>query len=71
MSFKVPLPDSNKESLERRVQEKLDAGYTLLTPIRSESILRNDYNWREKHGKQYSFAGNELHTKYKAVVMKV
>ncbi|MGM0807582.1 MAG: hypothetical protein ACQET8_23025 [Bacillota bacterium] len=53
MQFKpVTINDHSYESIKKRVQEKLDSGYIIHTPITDISGYRNDYNWREKRGQK-------------------
>jgi hypothetical protein len=70
MPFKVRLKDINPQSLAKRIQEKLHAGYSLHTDITPVNRLRNDYTYRDNKGQKYSFAGNETLTNYYAVVVK-
>jgi hypothetical protein len=67
--FKVKMNDINKKSLEKRVQEKLDAGYILHTPITSSHIDTKEYSYTEKRG--YKYQGNREKGTYYAVVVKI
>jgi hypothetical protein len=70
--FKVQLKDICMKSLEKRVQEKLNAGYTLHTPITPVKSDVKDYSWRDSKGNRRSFTeGSNIYTNYFAVVERV
>ncbi len=66
--FKVPMQDVSKKSLQKRVNEKLAAGYTLHTPITEKSENRKVFQHTAKHG--YKFKGDENIGVFFAVVVK-
>jgi hypothetical protein len=70
--FRVPMKDSTKESLEKRVQEKLDSGYTLHTPPTAVPTSHKLYSFKSSFGRQRSVpVGDRIITSYYAVVEKV
>jgi Domain of unknown function (DUF1737) len=71
--FRVRLKDSTPESLEKRVKEKLNAGYDLHTPpITPVPTSHKLYSFKSSFGRQRSVsAGDRIITSYYAVVEKV
>jgi hypothetical protein len=70
--FRVSMKDSTKESLEKRVQEKLNAGYRLFKPITAVPTSHKLYSFKSSFGRQRSVpAGDRIITSYYAVVEKV
>jgi hypothetical protein len=70
--FRVSMKDSTKESLEKRVQEKLDSGYTLYKPVTPVPTSHKLYSYKSSFGRQRSVpAGDRIITSYYAVVEKV
>jgi hypothetical protein len=69
--FPVTLNDVCKEPLQKRIDEKIAAGYTLIKDITPVVKTRNDYLWTNKRGPKYRFNGNCNETHYRAVVEKL
>lgn len=70
--FRVPMKDSTRESLEKRVQEKVDAGYTIYRPVTPVDSSHKLYSYKSASGRQRSVrSGDRIITSYFAVVEKV
>jgi hypothetical protein len=66
------MKDSTKESLEKRVQEKLNSGYTIYKPITPVPTSHKIYSFRSSFGRQRATpAGDRIITSYFAVVEKI
>jgi hypothetical protein len=70
--FRVRLKDTTPESLEKRVKEKLNAGYSLHTPPTPVPTSHKLYSFKSSFGRQRSVPGGDrIITSYYAVVEKV
>jgi hypothetical protein len=71
MPFKVRLKDATKESLMKRINEKLNAGYSLHTPPTPVQTAHKLYSYKSTYGRKRSVsAGDRIVTSYYAVVVK-